>query len=390
MLERLRTWFAPRVNPAEELYRRRLTRAIIVAAIPIMAVWLVLEMVALRILRNTHLHAYQYDFAAILVLSLALGAAYLLQQRGHSAAGGLVVSAVIFLYPAVNALFAPHDAYLVNPILVVSVLAAGAILGVAPAYVFASASVIINIVTWLHAGTHPIPDGFPHDATTGVIFVFVQAVIAFSAAAVMHSLWRQFRHSLDMVYQQAEQMTDLAHTDPLTGLANRRWLMAQFEREFSRARRYFRPLALLYLDLDGFKGINDRFGHLFGDEVLQGASRAMLAVLRTTDTLARVGGDEFAVLLPETSLEGALNVANKLRRALAAYSHQLGPAVPGLTFCAGLSQLHNDDRSIDDILSRADDAQYLAKTTGKAHTRTEGELSEQAGALRPGAGVGSP
>jgi diguanylate cyclase (GGDEF)-like protein len=387
MLDRLRSWFAPRVNPAEELYRRRLTRAIIVTAVPVVAAWLVLELVAIRILPNAHLHAYQYDFISILVLSLVLGAAWLLVRRGRSTAGGLLLSIAIFLYPTVNAIFAPHDVFLVNPILVISVLAAGAIVGVAPAYVFACASVVVNIVTWIYAGSHPIPNGFTHDATTGVIFVFVQAMIAFAAVGVVHSLWSQFRHSLDLLYQQAEQMTDLAHTDPLTGLANRRWLMAQFEREFSRARRYFRPLTLLYLDLDGFKGVNDRFGHLFGDEVLQGASRAMLAVLRSTDTLARVGGDEFAVLLPETGLDGALNVANKLRRALAAYSHQLGPAVPGLTFCAGLSQLHESDRSIDDILSRADDAQYLAKATGKAHTRTESELAEPDTVIRPGASV---
>ena len=381
MFDRLRRWLAPRVNPAEELYRRRLTRAIIVTAIPVVAVWLVLELVAIRTLEHTQVHAYRYDLAAILVLSLVLGAAWLLEQRGHSAAGGLLLSLTLFLYPALNALFAPHDVYLVSPVLVISVLAAGAIVGVIPAYTFAVASIAVNIVTWLYASSRQPFAGFPYDATTGVIFVFVQAVIALGAAGVVHSLWAQFRHSLDLLYRQAEQMTDLAHTDPLTGLANRRWLMAQFEREFNRARRYFRPLTLLYLDLDGFKAINDRFGHLFGDEVLHGAARAMSAVLRSTDTLARVGGDEFAVLLPETALDGALNVANKLRRSLAAYSHQLGPAVPTLTFCAGLSQLHEADRSIDDILSRADDAQYLAKATGKAHTRTEGELAELA-ALR--------
>jgi len=150
--------------------------------------------------------------------------------------------------------------------------------------------------------------------------------------------------------------------------------MEQLGREFSRARRYRRPLSLLYLDLDGFKAINDRFGHLFGDEVLTGVGRAMKAVLRSTDLLARIGGDEFVVLLPETGIEGAHNVIAKLRKALAAYGQQLGPAVPPLSFCAGVSQLRQDDATIDDILSRADEAQYLAKGTGPGHTRSEKEL----------------
>jgi diguanylate cyclase (GGDEF)-like protein len=169
-------------------------------------------------------------------------------------------------------------------------------------------------------------------------------------------------------------MATLANTDPLTGLANRRRLMEQFEREFRRALRYGRPLSLVYLDLDGFKTINDHFGHMFGDEVLQGVGKSMLAVLRATDLLARVGGEEFALLLPETGMEGASNVANKLRRALNAYSAQLGPAVPPLTFSAGISQLHDADSSFEDMLARADAAQYLAKTSGKAQARTERDL----------------
>jgi diguanylate cyclase (GGDEF)-like protein len=131
---------------------------------------------------------------------------------------------------------------------------------------------------------------------------------------------------------------------------------------------------LLYLDLDGFKAINDRFGHMFGDEILRGVAVSLLAVLRSTDLLARFGGDEFAVLLPETDLEGAVSVAEKLRRALASYSQQLGPAVPVLSFCAGASSLLEADTSVDDVLARADQAQYLAKDTGKAHTRTQREL----------------
>jgi diguanylate cyclase (GGDEF)-like protein len=194
---------------------------------------------------------------------------------------------------------------------------------------------------------------------------------------------RHIHQTIDRLHQQNEQMTELAHTDPLTELANRRFYMEQLEREFARARRHHRPLSMIYLDLDGFKAINDRFGHLFGDDVLRGVGRSMRAVLRSTDLLARLGGDEFAVLLPETVQSGAVNVAGKLRKALAAYVHQFGAALPSLTFCAGVAQLRESDTTIDDILARADDAQYLAKANGKDHTRTQVELDEPNPA-RPG------
>jgi len=182
------------------------------------------------------------------------------------------------------------------------------------------------------------------------------------------------QRTINRLHNQAERLSLLANTDPLTQMANRRNLLNRLHREFDRARRYHRPLSLLYIDLDGFKGVNDQFGHLFGDEVLRGVATAMQGVLRTTDLLARIGGDEFAVLMPETSMTGAENVAEKLRRALSAFSERLGPEVPNLTFCGGISTLHPEDESLEALLQRADEAQYLAKATGKAKVQTEEDM----------------
>jgi len=169
-------------------------------------------------------------------------------------------------------------------------------------------------------------------------------------------------------------MAKLAHTDPLTGLSNRRHLFEKLESEFARAQRYRRPFCLLYIDMDGFKAVNDQFGHLFGDEILRGSARSMRAVLRGTDLLARIGGDEFAVLLPETDLIGAEHVAAKLRKALAAYGSQLSPSIPSLTLSVGVGQISEEDDAIEDILARADKAQYLAKSAGRSLTRTQEDL----------------
>jgi diguanylate cyclase (GGDEF)-like protein len=105
---------------------------------------------------------------------------------------------------------------------------------------------------------------------------------------------------------------------------------------------------------------------------------ALQSVLRATDLLARIGGDEFAVLLPETTLEGGKNVTEKLRKALIAYGNQLSRTIPSLTFSVGVSEINDRDQAIEDILARADRAQYLAKTTGKAVTRTDIDLISEA------------
>lgn len=364
----------PRVEPDEKPYRIQLARAAVRVSLIVLAGWLVVEVTMLLVLQPYASHGWRFDLAAIVVLALIVLAADRLARLGRTTPVGYLLAAGFFLFPLINAFLVPQDIYLVNTAFLISVVAAGSMIGGGPAYLFAGLATAANLATWLYARNTPAADIHGFDLATGAVFLMAQTIVAMALAAVLSFYSSYVRRSISALNEQAEQMTELAHTDPMTGLANRRWLMEQLGREFSRARRYRRPLSLLYLDLDGFKAINDRFGHLFGDEVLTGAGRAMKAVLRSTDLLARIGGDEFVVLLPETAIEGAHNVTAKLRKALTSYSQQLGPAVPVMSFCAGVSQLHPDDTTIDDILSRADEAQYLAKGTGPGHTRSEKEL----------------
>ena len=371
---RLITFLAPRIDPDEKPYRVQLARAAIRISLVLLLGWLVAELLILQVLQPESNHAWRFDLLAMLALAAILALAEMLVRRGRTTAVGYLMALSYFMYPLLNAFLVPQDVYLVNVAFLISILAVGAMVGGGPALLFAGLTTIANIVTWIYASGQPAASAHPFDATTGAIFLLANTIVAVGLAAVLNFYSAYMRRSISTLNVQAEQMTELAHTDPMTGLANRRWLMEQLGREFSRARRYRRPLSLLYLDMDGFKSINDRFGHLFGDEVLTGAGRSMKAVLRSTDLLARIGGDEFVVLLPETGIEGAHNVTAKLRKALAAYGQQLGPAVPALSFCAGVSQLRPEDATIDDILSRADEAQYLAKGTGPGHTRSEKEL----------------
>lgn len=373
MLVRLRALLIPRVEADERPYRLHLGRIAIRATAGFLLLWTIGESAAYLLLGPSPDLTIDYDFFSILILAFVLLLANRALRRGHLVVVGYLLAASMFLYPSLNAVFSPQHILLMNTVLVIPVLIAGLLAGRGPAYVFAAAAILVDVLSWIYAQGHLTPAYAT--LTIAFVFLFAQGLVILVTAAVVGFFSTQMRDSIAALNNQASQMAELAHTDPLTGLANRRWLMDLLTSEFARARRYRRPLSLLYIDLDDFKAINDRFGHMFGDEVLTGSARSMRAVLRATDLLARIGGDEFAVLLPETNIDGAQNVTTKLRKSLAAYSQQLGAAVPPLTFCAGVAQLRETDTTIDDILARADEAQYLAKATGKGHTRSELEIA---------------
>ncbi len=157
-----------------------------------------------------------------------------------------------------------------------------------------------------------------------------------------------------------------ATTDMLTGISNRGHFIEQAEREFSRARRYDRPMAVMLLDVDHFKQVNDRYGHRVGDEALKAIAYHLMATVRLSDIAGRHGGEEFAALLPETDEEGALNVAERLRRRIAE-----SPVTPEeglvitLSVSIGVATLLPDDPDLDAIIARADIALYAAKNHGR-------------------------
>ncbi len=159
--------------------------------------------------------------------------------------------------------------------------------------------------------------------------------------------------------------TEDALTDILTGLPNRRHLDQRIRDEIERATRYEHTFALLMIDLDGFKGINDTFGHPIGDGVLKQVSDALRRSLRSSDFLARYGGDEFSIILPETGLERALLVAEKLRMGLASTRLHLPQQTQRyLSGCMGIAIFPHDWRSADEMIACADQRMYRAKRSG--------------------------
>lgn len=165
-----------------------------------------------------------------------------------------------------------------------------------------------------------------------------------------------------------EKLRVLATTDELTSLWNRRYLMNALHQEMERARRYGQPLSLLLLDIDHFKRINDEYGHDMGDQALRCFATTLKQHLRKVDIPGRLGGEEFAVLLPETGQTGAWTLAERIRIGVAETPIFAGNASIRMTTCIGLAVMHPEDACPEALLKRADDALYQAKNQGRNQT----------------------
>lgn len=166
-------------------------------------------------------------------------------------------------------------------------------------------------------------------------------------------------------YKMQMQLKILSEQDELTGAFNRRKLMEALEERFAEYQRYHHPLSLIIFDLDRFKGVNDKFGHIAGDKVLLTITNLCQKQLRQQDLLCRHGGEEFAVLLPNTNLVDAVQLAERLRKTVAGYDfkQELGESY-SISISAGASTLHSEDK-IESLMKRADDGLYQAKNSGR-------------------------
>jgi len=370
LIDRIRASLLPRIEPELRATRTSLARSVILVQFAVLAFWGIALLVLSSLRPDLRV---TLDLTAIAALAVSGAAALSLANRGSVRAAGYLISFSTFAVIAVGTFLIPRDFPLVAVAFLLPVLISGAVIGGWAPFLFAFAAIVTNTTAVILAAGRGVP-AVAENETWTLIYLVTHSLVSLAAALISNSLTEQIQKTIGSLHRQADQLAKLAHTDPLTGLANRRHLFERLESEFSRAQRYRRPFCLLYIDMDGFKAINDQFGHLFGDEILRGSARSMQAVLRATDLLARIGGDEFAVLLPETDLVGSEHVANKLRKALTAYGSQLSPSLPMLTLSIGVGQINEDDDAIEDILSRADKAQYLAKSSGKALTRTQQDL----------------
>jgi two-component system cell cycle response regulator len=165
--------------------------------------------------------------------------------------------------------------------------------------------------------------------------------------------------------RKQSRLEDMATTDGLTGLLNRQAFMQRAEKEYSRTRKYSRPLSVVMIDVDHFKSINDRYGHAVGDEVLRAMSKICQQSLRGSDVLGRIGGEEFVLLLPDTPQANAIYVAERMREQLGHSSIEIDSLKLNITASFGVATMRDDDAEFTTLLERADVAMYDAKHGGR-------------------------
>ena len=164
---------------------------------------------------------------------------------------------------------------------------------------------------------------------------------------------------------KANMLERLATTDPLTGLYNRRHFLSSLDAEWSRFQRYYRSVSVLMLDIDHFKSVNDRYGHAVGDEAIKAVAAACNEGKRKSDLVGRIGGEEFAVLLPETSLSRAKLVAERIRKRAMATRLNAHQVQFGVTVSIGVAEASVSMSGIDALMGAADQALYQAKAEGR-------------------------
>nr|WP_273204649.1 sensor domain-containing diguanylate cyclase [Marinobacter subterrani] len=162
------------------------------------------------------------------------------------------------------------------------------------------------------------------------------------------------------------ELEEMATRDPLTGLLNRREMSKVLDDELERAQRYQRPMAVLWIDFDHFKDVNDTYGHAAGDSVLRAISRLLLESVRSVDSIGRFGGEEFLIVLPEMDLEEARDTAERLRRKVAEAPQPLGDGRSApLTISVGIAVYPEHGQTAAALCAAADKAMYLAKDRGR-------------------------
>ena len=189
---------------------------------------------------------------------------------------------------------------------------------------------------------------------------------------VFNQMTGELRHSQQEVeaaslalQEQNQLLETLAVTDSLTGLYNRNKLNEILAEQFARYQRHQRPFAVLLLDIDHFKALNDTYGHLAGDQVLKNVAQTLSHSIRSVDYAARYGGEEFVIVLPETSIDTARDLAQRICSQIQSDRHRFEDQTLAVTLSIGVAAIRDNDKTVDAVVARADDMLYQAKRAGR-------------------------
>lgn len=211
-----------------------------------------------------------------------------------------------------------------------------------------------------HFGYAPNLPVLLHMVYSASSFIVVAVIVFLSNRLILRLLITQ-----DHLTKARDKAVELAHTDPLTGINNRRAFFINAEKSLAHARRYKQPTAVVMLDIDHFKKVNDSFGHAVGDDVIKSITDLCQNTFREVDIIGRMGGEEFAFVLVGASIEDAMLVTERLRINIEESKVMADGKIISVTASFGVTQYRGDIQTIDTLLAEADVALYKAKSTGR-------------------------
>lgn len=221
-----------------------------------------------------------------------------------------------------------------------------------------------NILAWVSALLSCLSSIFPGRNALRIVWISSISLLMLAAAAIMIGDCRRYLRHAAALRKAYDYMAHLANSDVLTGISSRRAFFHRLEAELVRTHRFGEHLSVLMLDIDHFKRVNDTFGHQAGDTALKQFAAICAPLLRAHDLFGRLGGEEFAIALPHTDLEGARCVAEKIRVAVAEASISTEAGLFHITTSIGVASA-NGGRSADQLIAWADGALYEAKQKGR-------------------------
>jgi diguanylate cyclase (GGDEF)-like protein len=211
----------------------------------------------------------------------------------------------------------------------------------------------------------PIPDTVWSAYAKWIKLLAVPLVISLLVIIYLITVTRRLKKEVNRRRNAEESLITQAEKDALTGIYNRHAFQREFAREFSRAKRYKQPFSVLIIDIDFFKAINDKFGHLAGDEVIKSLSRVTSKLLRASDLFARYGGEEFVIMLPNTIELEAIALAERILKVNQQNTVTFEGDTIRYTISMGVTELWEDDEDINDLFKRGDELLYEAKHAGR-------------------------
>ena len=298
----------------------------------------------------------------IFVLVTILFSLYLLLEKKKVNTSAMIATCILFVFLLVFVVFNKNDSFgliwtLCFPLFVIPIL--GTRKGIFMILLFYAALtplVYLGIGEWNHG---------LWDFTSFLRFFIASIAIIFAAyffEATSVSAYQTIINIRENEQLYLQELKNLSLTDQLTELHNRRYFDEQYQLEYKKIQRNHNKLCLIMIDIDNFKTVNDKFGHQIGDQVLTEFSKLLKSRIRTTDTLSRWGGEEFIIMLPETSISNASIIAEKMRVVI---SEQEFTKIGKLTASFGVAEVKLEQESNEQAIINADSALYQAKRNGR-------------------------